>query len=218
MTLQSLGLSEDLHRYLLDHSSPVDPVLSDLAEETARSHADVAGMQIAPEQGLLLTLLVRLSGAQHAVEVGTFTGYSSICIARGLGAGGQLVCFDRSDEWTATARRYWQRAGVADRVELRIGDAREELDRLPAEPPVDFAFIDADKTGYIQYYELLLPRLSPGGLIVVDNVLASGAVLEPTSESAQAIAAFNDHVAADARVDAVMLPVADGLTLVTRAA
>ncbi len=217
MTLKSFGLPDELHRYVLDHSSPVDPVLADLADETAREHPDVAGMQIAPEQGLLMTLLVRLSGAEQAVEVGTFTGYSSICIARGLRPGGRLQCFDRSDEWTATARRYWERDGVADRIDLKVGDAREELRQLPAEPFVDFAFIDADKSGYAEYFELLLPRLAPEGLIVVDNVLASGAVLDPSSNSAEAIAAFNDQVAADERVDVVLLPVADGLSLITHA-
>lgn len=218
MTLKSLGLSDALHRYLLDHSDPVDGLLTELAEETAATLPDLLGMQIAPEQGTFLTVLTRLVNARLAVEVGTFTGYSSICIARGLHRDGRLICFDRSEAWTATAQRYWERAGLTDRVELRVGDARERLAELPTDAHVDLAFIDADKTGYPEYYELLRSRLAPGGVMVVDNVLAGGTVLEPESEGARAIAAFNDRVAGDARVNVAMLPIADGISLITHAA
>ena len=149
------------------------------------------------------------------MEVGTFTGYSSICIARGLADGGRLVCCDVSEEWTAIAREHWEKAGVADRIELRIGPAAETLRALPAEPPIDLAFIDADKPGYRTYYEEIVARLRPNGLVLLDNVLWSGNVVDESddSENTVAIRAVNDHVAADARVEAVMLPIADGLTI-----
>jgi caffeoyl-CoA O-methyltransferase len=149
------------------------------------------------------------------VEVGTFTGYSSICIARGLADGGRLLCCDVSEEWTAIAREHWDQAGVADRIELRIGPAADTLRALPADPAIDIAFIDADKPGYRTYYEEIVERLRPGGLVLLDNVLWSGNVVddEDQSENTVAIRAVNDHVAADSRVDAVMLPIADGLTI-----
>lgn len=172
-------------------------------------------MQIAPEQGTFLTLLTASLGARRAVEVGTFTGYSSVCIARGLAPDGHLLCCDVSEAWTSVARRYWARAGLADRIELRLGPAADTLASLPEEPVVDLAFLDADKPGYHTYYELLLPRVRPGGLLLADNVLQHGGVLDPDdhAENTEAIRAFNDHVAADDRVDVVMLPLADGLTV-----
>ena len=153
------------------------------------------------------------------MEVGTFTGYSSICLARGLAEGGRLITCDVSTEWTDVARRFWDRAGVADRVDLRIGPALETLRALPAEPFLDLAFIDADKPGYVGYWEEIVPRLRPGGLVMVDNTLFGGHVIDadPTEKPA-AIRAFNTHAAADARVDLVMLPLADGLTLGRRLA
>src|SRR5690606_5846127 len=143
---------------------------------------DIARMQVAPEQGALLELLVRMLGARQAVEVGTFTGYSALCVARGLAPGGRLLCCDVSEEWTAIARDAWRRAGVADRIDLRIGPALETLARLPDEPTIDFAFIDADKRGYLDYYEALVRRLRPGGLLAIDNVLWAGRVVDPAAD------------------------------------
>ncbi len=212
MSRASEVLSPELHAYLLAHGTPPDEVLRDLADETDRI-GDLARMQVAPEQGALLTMLVRLLGARLAVEVGTFTGYSALCIARGLADGGRLLCHDINVEWTDVARRYWQRAGVADRIELTLGPAADTLSQLPEEP-VDFAFIDADKQGYIDYWEAIVPRLRPGGLVVVDNVLSHGRVLDPDAAGNPAhIRRFNEHVVGDGRVDLVMIPVADGLTL-----
>ena len=211
------ALTPPLYEYLLKHNPPQDDVQAALAEETA-ALGPVSMMQIAVEQGVLLTWLTRLLGVRFAVEVGTFTGYSAISIARGLAPGGRLLCCDVSEEWTGIARRYWARAGVADRIELRVAPAIETLRALPRTTPVDLAFIDADKTSYRAYYEELLPRLSPRGVIVFDNVLWGGSVVDgaKNDESTEAIRALNDFVVSDGRVDAVMLPVADGITLVRR--
>ncbi|MGW0431634.1 O-methyltransferase [Micromonospora sp. NPDC003197] len=216
MTIKPLPLTEELHTYLVAHGSPPDEIARALTEETIALLPDDAQMQVAPEQAALLTFLTRLIGARQAVEVGTFTGMSSLAIARGLPADGKLTCFDISDEFTSVARRYWDRAGVSDRIELRIGPAAESLRTLPTEPYLDLAFIDADKIGYPVYWDELVPRMRPGGLIAVDNVLRGGRVLAPRNESDRAIAAFNDMVRTDERVDVVMLPVADGLTLARR--
>ncbi|MEV6370090.1 O-methyltransferase [Micromonospora sp. WP24] len=213
MTTKSIPLTDELHAYLVGHGSPPDEIIRDLAEETRAVLPDEATMQVAPEQAAFLTFLTRILGARHAVEVGTFTGLSSLAIARGLAEGGRLTCFDISEEYTGIARRYWARAGVDDRIELRIGPAGDTLRELPHERYLDFAFIDADKTGYPIYWAELVPRMRPGGVIAVDNVLRGGAVIAPRNESDRAIAAFNDEVLADVRVDAVMLPIADGLTL-----
>jgi caffeoyl-CoA O-methyltransferase len=211
---KSFHLSSDIHEYLVAHGSPPDDIERALIEETAALGA-ISMMQIAPEQGALLRILARLIGARHAVEVGTFTGYSALCIARGLVDDGRLLCCDVSDEWTSIGRRYWERAGVAGCIELRLGPALETLQSLPREATFDLAFIDADKPNYINYYEELLPRLRSNGLVIVDNVLWSGAVVDPkaTDENVEAIRRFNDHVAADPRVEAVMVPVSDGITL-----
>jgi caffeoyl-CoA O-methyltransferase len=213
MTLKSIPLTDDLHRYLVAHGTPPDEIVSDLARETLALLPEHASMQVAPEQAAFLTFLTRLLGARHAVEVGTFTGLSSLAIARGLDEGGRLTCFDISEEYTSIARRYWARAGVDDRIDLRIGPAGDTLRELPHERHLDFAFIDADKTGYPVYWAELVPRMRPGGVIAVDNVLRNGRVVAPQSADDRAIAAFNDDVLADVRVDAVMLPIADGLTL-----
>lgn len=216
-TPKSFLLSPELHRYLVEHGTPPDAVQRELIEETRRL-GPIALMQVAPEQGAFLTLLVRLLGARHAVEVGTFTGYSTLCIARGLAPGGRVVACDVSAEWTAVGRRFWEKAGVADRIDLRLGPAAETLAALPADPPLDFAFIDADKEGYPLYLERILERMRPGGLVAVDNVLWSGRVVDPAADdpSTRAIRAFNDAVKDDPRVDCVMLPVADGLTLLRK--
>jgi caffeoyl-CoA O-methyltransferase len=199
--------------YLLAHASPADEVLRDLAEETHRELGGRAGMQISHDEGELLTMLVRLTGARRAVEVGTFTGYSSICIARGLPDDGHLLCCDVSEEYTSVARRYWDRAGVADRIELRIAPAVETLQALPADPHLDFAFIDADKTGYASYVAEIVPRLRPGGLMVLDNMLWSGKVLDPQDDDSRAVADLNAALVADERLDVVLLPVRDGVSL-----
>ena len=206
-------VSPDVGDYLLAHSEPADELLRDLAEETHRELAERWRMQISHDEGELLTMLVRLTGARRAVEVGTFTGYSSICIARGLPADGHLLCCDVSEEYTAVARRYWQRAGLTERIELRIAPAVETLRSLPAEPELDFAFIDADKTGYPAYVEEILPRLRPGGLMVLDNMLRDGRVLAPENDDDRAIHALNEALVADDRVDVVLLPVRDGVSL-----
>lgn len=217
MSLKTIGLTDELHAYVVAHTTRQDVVLRDLAAENLERFPDQARMQIAPEQGALLTLLATLTKARFVVEIGTFTGYSAICLARGMDPGGRLVCFDSSEEWTAVAARHWERAGLADRIELRLGDARQTLGSLADDPAIDLAFIDADKPGYPGYYEAVLTRLAADGLIVVDNVLSHGRVLDPgDDENAAAIAAFNDLVAADERVDVVFLPVADGVSLITR--
>jgi caffeoyl-CoA O-methyltransferase len=219
VTRRSEQLSPELHAYLVAHSSPVDDVLASLAEETRRRFPDEVSLQIGPEQGTFMTLLTRLAGARRALEVGTFTGYSSICIARGLPADGRLICCDVSEEWTSVARAYWQRAGLADRVELRLGPALQTLRAMPGEAAFDLAFIDADKTGYTGYWEEIVPRIRPGGVILVDNTFSHGRVVDPAqhNEAVQAIVDFNDRAVADSRVELVMLPIGDGLTLARRA-
>ena len=217
MSVKSIGLSDELHSYLVAHNGTPDPIVADLIVETQAVLPAEAGMQIAPEQAPFLTFLARLLGATQALEIGTFTGLSALSIARGLAPGGRLLCCDVSEEFTSIARRAWARAGVADRVELRIGPAAQTLATLPAEPYLDLAFIDADKAGYPVYWAEIVPRMRPGGVIVVDNVLQGGRIIDPgTSAGALAMVAFNDLVLADDRVESVMLPVADGLTLARR--
>jgi caffeoyl-CoA O-methyltransferase len=214
---KSWFLSPEVHAYLVEHGTPPDPVLEELARETAKI-GPLALMQVAPEQGAFLTLLTRLVGARRAIEVGTFTGYSSICIARGLPAGGTLLCCDVSEEWTALARRFWEKAGVADRIDLRVAPAADTLRALPEAPTWDLAFIDADKPGYPLYYEEILKRLRPGGVVLADNVLWLGRVADPAADddATKAVRAFNAKVARDPRVDCVMIPLADGLTLLRK--
>jgi caffeoyl-CoA O-methyltransferase len=216
MTYKALPLTEELHAYLLANSTPPDEVTADLIKETRAALPDDASMQVAPEQAAFLRMLTGLMGVRQAVEVGTFTGLSSLSIARGLAAGGHLTCFDISEEFTDVARRYWKRAGVDEVIELRIGPAAERLKELPAEPYLDLVFIDADKTGYATYWAELVPRVRPGGVLLVDNVLWSGRVVDPRTESDRAIVDFNARVGADDRVEAVILPIADGLTLARR--
>jgi caffeoyl-CoA O-methyltransferase len=216
---KSFFLSDELQSYLVASSTPIDDVLRDLREETA-ALGGYAQMQIASEQGAFLTSLAATMGAQRIVEIGTFTGYSSICLARGLAPGGRLECFDVSEEWTEVARRYWQRAGLADQIMLTIGPAAETLAGLASEPPVDLAFIDADKTGYPAYVEALLPKLRTGGVLLLDNTLRGGSVLPSArngqDESTRAIVDLNAALAADDRVATVLLPIADGLTMVRK--
>ncbi|MFC7614218.1 O-methyltransferase [Actinokineospora soli] len=201
-------LPADLSDYLLAHSTPADDLLRELAAETARDFPGDQQMQISHDEGEFLTMLVRITGARRAVEVGVFTGYSSLCIARGLPVDGTLLACDVSEEWTAVARRYWDRAGVADKIDLRIAPALDTLRALPAEESFDIAFIDADKVSYPAYYEEIITRLHPGGLVLLDNVLRGGRVLDPdpSDEATAAIMRTNDLVVADPRVDVVMLP------------
>jgi len=216
MSYRPLPLTPELHEYLLSHSTPPDAITAELIAETRASLPGQAGMQVAPEQATFLRLLTGLIGVRQAVEVGTFTGLSSLSIARGLADGGKLTCFDISDEFTAVARRYWRRAGVDDRIELRIGPAAARLRELPFEPYLDLAFIDADKGGYSTYWNELVPRVRPGGVILVDNVLWSGRVVDPQGETERIITAFNDMARNDPRVELVILPIADGLTMARR--
>ena len=213
---KSYFLSPEIHRYLVEHGMPPDDVQRALIDETA-TLGGISMMQIAPEQGAFMTLLTRVVGARNAIEVGTFTGYSALAIARGLPDDGRLLCCDVNEEWTAIGRRYWEQAGVADKIDLRIGPALDTLRALPRQT-VDLAFIDADKPNYPHYYEELLARLRPNGVILVDNTLWSGNVVDAsvTDENTEALRAFNDLVAADDRVDTVMLPVSDGLTLLRK--
>jgi caffeoyl-CoA O-methyltransferase len=213
--VRSLTVTTDLQDYVVAHgSSPVDAVLADLRRETEKLGA-VAGMQIGPDQGQLLTWLARLVGARHAVEVGTFTGYSSICIARGLAADGKLICCDISEDWTRIGRRAWTRAGLADRIDLRLGPALDTVRNLPSEPHIDLVFLDADKVGYVSYWNELVPRVRTGGVLLADNVLWSGRIIDADAADAdtQALRAFNDLVATDDRVEVVILPAFDGLLL-----
>ena len=207
------ALTPDLYRYLVRSGSRQDEVLARLAKETAALPMGL--MQVAPEEGALLTLLVKTLRAKNAVEVGTFTGYSSLCIARGLPPDGRLLALDVSEEWTATARRYWKEAGVAGKIDLKLAPALETLRSLPEEERFEFAFIDADKVNYVAYYEEILKRLRQGGLVVVDNVLWGGSVIdqEDRKDSTLAIRDFNTRIADDRRVDLVMLPVSDGITI-----
>jgi predicted O-methyltransferase YrrM len=216
MSSKSIGLSDKLHAYLVEHGVREPEVLARLRERTAE--LPESDMQIAPEQGAFMGLLVRMMDARRCLEIGTFTGYSSTAVALALPEDGRLVCCDVSREWTDIAQQAWTDAGVAERVELRLGPAVETLDAMLADgmaDSFDFAFIDADKAGYDDYYERCLQLVRPGGLIAIDNVLWSGRVADPgeQDESTLLIRALNDKLAADDRVDLAMLPLADGLTL-----
>jgi caffeoyl-CoA O-methyltransferase len=211
-------LDTNLYNYVVAHGHNSDALLQDLAAETVSKLGGISGMQIAPEQGTFMNLLARSIGTRYAVEVGTFTGYSAICVARALPADGHMLCCDVSEEWTAIARRYWAKAGVAEKITLKIAPAIETLQALPmgdTSNPIDFAFIDADKTNYRIYYEEVLKRMRAGGLILIDNVLWSGAVIDPKNQTddTRAIRTLNDFLVTDDRIDMVMLPVSDGLTI-----
>jgi caffeoyl-CoA O-methyltransferase len=216
MSPRSFALDETVHDYVVAHSTPLDAVQAQLVVTTAEL-GSVAGMQTGPDQVVLLTLLTRAIGARNAIEVGTFTGASALAIAKGLPADGRLTCCDVSEEWTAIAREAWQAAGVADRIDLRIGPAQETLDALPPEP-LDLAYIDANKDGYIGYFEAIVPRLRAGGLLLVDNTLWSGRVADPSADddNTTAIRAFNDHAAADPRVEQAIVSIGDGMTVCVR--
>jgi caffeoyl-CoA O-methyltransferase len=206
-------LTEDLGDYLARHSRQ-DELLARVERETAERPD--AMMQITPDEGALLTMLARLTGARRALEVGTFTGYSAISIARGLAEGGSLLCLELDPEFAQIAGRNLEAAGLQDRVEIRVGPADASLRALPEEPTFDFAFLDADKMGYPAYYDLIVPRLVPGGLLLLDNVLLGGRVVDPDDERTRTIDALNARITADERTDSVMALVADGLTFVRR--
>ncbi|MFI0979148.1 O-methyltransferase [Streptomyces sp. NPDC021093] len=210
----STRLTDELYTYVLDHNPPVDAVQRKLIATTWERFPDSARMQSAEEQGPLLAFLVRLTGARHIVEVGTFTGFSALSMAQALPEGGRLIACDVSEEWTAYGREAWAEAGVADRIDLRIAPALDTLRAMPAEEHIDLAYLDADKGNYIAYWEELVPRMRRGGVIVSDNVLFHGEVVDPgATGSAAAIKEFNVHVAGDGRMESVMLPISDGITL-----
>jgi caffeoyl-CoA O-methyltransferase len=212
-------LDADVHAYLVERGARQDEVLRRLAAETGQL-GGISVMQVAPDQGALITLLVRAIGARRAIELGTFTGYSAICIARGLPDDGELVACELNEAWAEVAQRYFSEAGVTERVDLRLGPALETLRAMPNEESFDFAFIDADKEGYPDYYEECLARLRPGGVVMIDNVLMSGNVLGPGPDdaSARTIAALNERIATDGRVEVAMLGIADGVTLALKRA
>ena len=215
MTRRSEQISLHLTAYLTAHSTPPDAILRELATETAERYPNEISLQVAPEMGTFLTLLTRVSRARSGLEVGTFTGYSSICIARGLGAGGRLLCCDVSEEWTSVARKYWEKAGLSDRIELRLGPALDTLRALPDDEAFDVAFIDADKIAYPKYWAEVVPRVRGGGVIMVDNTFSHGRVLDAGNDNPSVIAVrtMNDMAAADERVELIMLPIGDGLTV-----
>lgn len=211
--VKSLSMTPELYRYLLAQAEPPIAAQRSLAERT-RELGGVAEMQIPHEQSVFLTLLTQLTGARRVVEVGTFTGYSTLAFALGLPADGTILTCDVSQEWAAVAREAWQAAGVAERIEPRLGPASDTLRSLPPEPAIDLVFLDADKVNYETYWELLVPRVRPGGLLLADNVLYGGEAASPqATENAYAIRRFNERVRADGRVESVLLPIADGLTI-----
>ncbi|MBH02233.1 MAG: SAM-dependent methyltransferase [Acidimicrobiaceae bacterium] len=214
---RSFFLDEKLFEYILDHTSQPDETQQSLIETTSEL-GKVSAMQIAQDQGVFLYMLVAAIRPDFAVEVGTFTGYSSLAIAKALPENGKLLCCDVSEEWTSVANRYWEKAGVAEKIELVIAPAKETLANLPDGKKIDFAFIDADKGGYLRYYEEIVSRLSEHGLIAIDNVLWSGKVVdaEISDDDTVSMRNFNDYVAKDERVSSVMLSIGDGLTLVKR--
>lgn len=213
MARMKTQVTQELADYLARHARQ-DDVLARVERETAE--LPNAMMATTPDEAALLTMLARLVGARRALEIGTFTGYGAISIARGLAEGGSLTCLEVSDEFAEIARRNVESAGLAHRVEIRVGPADEALRAMPEEPAFDYVFVDADKSGYPTYYDLVLPRLVPGGLLLLDNVFLGGDVVSPHDERTRTMDALNDRVTADERVDSVMIHVADGLTLVRK--
>jgi caffeoyl-CoA O-methyltransferase len=219
MTPRSFLLTQELSDYVRAGSEAPDELAAALVAETAELAARGEApptFQIALEQGAFMQLLTRALGVRRAIEIGTFTGFSALCIARGLPADGTLICLDRNAEWTAVGRRYWEKAGVADRIELRVGDALPTLRELPVEEFFDLAFVDADKTGYAAYVEELYPRMRTNGVVLIDNTLRGGRVLAPETDDDRAVAALNADLVRDARWETVLLPMADGLTMLRK--
>lgn len=217
MSITPTPITEELAAYVVAHAGGRDDVLTGVERET-EALGGKAVMQTSPEQAALLELLARMLGAERAIEVGTFTGYGAIRIARGLAPGGSLICCEIDQHWADVARRNVDAAGVGDRVEIRLGPALDTLGTLPPDPVFDFAYLDADKTSYPAYYAEIVPRLRPGGVLAIDNVLMNGRIVDPAEDDAgaHAVARLNDHILADDRVDSVLLGMADGLTLVRR--
>jgi predicted O-methyltransferase YrrM len=216
MSTRTIQLTEDLHRYMLSVSLREPEILRRLRQETATR--PLARMQIAPEQGQFMALLLRLMGARRLIEVGVFTGYSALCCALALPEDGRIIACDINAEWTSVAQRYWREAGVSEKIDLRLAPALGTLDDLLASGAggtFDFAFIDADKENYGNYYERVLQLLRPGGLLAADNVLWSGRVADPAIRDADTVAlrAFNEKLLRDERVAISLVPIADGLTL-----
>ena len=216
MSNRTINLDDRLHRYLLDHSVRESDLLRRLREVTARQ--ELSNMQIAPEQGQFMSLLVELTGARRIIEIGTFTGYSAICMAQAMPSDGRLLCCDVSSEWTAIARPFWREAGIVDNIDLRIAPALETLNGLLADGQggrFDMAFIDADKTNYTNYYDRCLQLVRRGGLILFDNTLWGGAVADPQNrdDDTRALRELNDRLLADARISLSLVPIGDGLTL-----
>lgn len=215
MAKQPLQVTERLYSYILEFGFRDDPLLQELRAETAKLPASM--MQISPEQGQFMALLAQLMGVRRAIEIGTFTGYSSLSVARALPADGKLICCDVSEEYTAVARRYWAKAGVAGKIDLRLAPALDTLKELKRSAPgsFDMAFIDADKTNYPHYYEAVLDLLRPGGVVLIDNVLWGGDVADPAAQDSETttLRTLNSLIAADSRVDFCLLPIADGLTI-----
>ena len=211
-------MTPGLHAYAVEHSAHRDELMRRLMEETERAAGEMAIMQTAPEQAALLTVLVRAVGARRALELGTFTGFGTIAIARGLPEDGYLLSCDISDEWARIAERYVAADGLSDRVEIRVGPALEMLRELPRSEPFDFAFIDADKPSYPAYYEECVELLRPRGLLIVDNVFRSGEVVDPDAEgeSVRAIRELNDRLAADERMISAIVGVADGIAVAVK--
>lgn len=216
MSVRNIGLPDNVYEYLVAHAVRDSAIKRRLREETAK--LPLGMMQIGPDQGQFMALLVELIGARRVLEIGTFTGYSALCVAEAMGPQGRMICCDISEEFTAIARRYWREAGIADRIDLRLGPATETLDKLLAAGEAgkfDFAFIDADKTSYDAYYERSLKLVRAGGLIAIDNVLWGGEVANPAdqSEDTVAIRRLNDKLAKDNRITLAMVSIGDGLTL-----
>lgn len=209
-----ISLTPELYSYVASHRSASnhDELLEELRGET-EALGEISQMLISAEQGTFLSLLVGIGGAKRAVEVGTFTGYSAMHIARALPPGGRLWCFDQSEEWTNIGRSYWERAGLTERISLHLGDARQSLAYWQPDGEIDFAFIDADKTSYDTYFELLYPRMRKNGLFVFDNVLRGGRITAPQSDDDKALALLNDKLTHDERLESCLLTVADGLIL-----
>jgi caffeoyl-CoA O-methyltransferase len=218
MPRRSHWIDEDVARYAIAHSTAPDAIVESLVRETKAKLGPQSRMQISPQQSHFLHLVARAIGARCAVEVGTFTGLSALSVARALPDDGRLLCCDVSEEWTAIGRPYWEQAGVAHKIDLRIGPALDTLRALPPDTTFDLAFIDADKSNYASYYETLLPLTRADGLIVIDNTLWSGTVLDDTVTDADTVAirSLNDALVADDRVEVVLLPISDGLTLVRK--
>ena len=208
-------LPPEIEAYAHEHTRP-RPVLFDELRDYTFEHVELPQMQVGRIEGALLKMLAALSGARRVLEIGTYTGYSSLCLAEGLPEGGRVITCDHSEEFTAIARRFWDQSPHGAKIELRLGDGLETVRSLASGEPFDMAFLDADKVRYVDYYEAIVPILNAGGLLVVDNVLWSGQVLTPEADASAAIAALNERVLGDDRVENVLLPVRDGINLVRK--